>query len=60
MLQTIINAFYLTIELWIFCAILLTALTVEAIINKVKQRSELCITLQQIQSQKATSSLRLR
>ena len=40
MLQTIINAFVYTIELWAFLAILLTALVAEAIIMKLKQRSE--------------------
>lgn len=42
MLQTIINAFYVTMELWIFLAILLTALVVEAIINNINNsnRSE--------------------
>jgi len=37
MLQTIINAFMATIELWAFCGLLLTALVVEAIIVKLKQ-----------------------
>lgn len=42
MLQTIINAFYLTMELWIFLAILLTALVIEAIITNINNsnRSE--------------------
>ena len=33
MLATIINAFYLTIELWAFLGILLTALVIESIIK---------------------------
>ena len=42
-MQAVINAFVLTIELWIFLGILLTALVFEAIIKAYKHthRSEL-------------------
>ena len=42
-MQAVINAFVLTIELWIFLGILLTALAIEAIIKAYKHthRSEL-------------------
>jgi hypothetical protein len=33
MIDQLIYAFYATMELWIFCGILLTALVIEAIIN---------------------------
>jgi hypothetical protein len=33
MIDQILYAFYITMELWIFCAILLTALVIEAIIK---------------------------
>jgi hypothetical protein len=36
-MNDIIQAFWLTIELWAFCGFLLTALVIEAIINAVKQ-----------------------
>jgi hypothetical protein len=32
-MNDILYAFYMTIELWIFCGILLTALVIEAIIK---------------------------
>ena len=32
-MNELIQAFYMTIELWIFCGILLTALVIEAIIK---------------------------
>jgi hypothetical protein len=33
MVNDILYAFYMTMELWIFCGILLTALVIEAIIK---------------------------
>ena len=33
MLDQLVYAFYMTMELWIFCGILLTALVIEAIIT---------------------------
>jgi hypothetical protein len=33
MIDQILYAFYVTMELWIFCGILLTALVIEAIIK---------------------------
>jgi hypothetical protein len=36
-MNEVLNAFYMTIELWIFLAVLLTALMIEAIINTYKQ-----------------------
>lgn len=39
-MQNLIDAFYMTIELWAFLGLLLTALGIEAIIMKLKQRSE--------------------
>ena len=33
MIDQLIYAFYMTMELWIFCGILLTALVIEAIIK---------------------------
>jgi len=38
-MNDILYAFYMTMELWIFCGVLLTALAIEAIIMKLKQRS---------------------
>ena len=32
-MDDILYAFYMTMELWIFCGVLLTALVIEAIIN---------------------------
>jgi hypothetical protein len=32
-MNAIIDAFYMTMELWIFCGVLLTALVIEAIIT---------------------------
>jgi len=32
-MNEVLNAFYMTIELWIFLAVLLTALVIEAIIT---------------------------
>jgi hypothetical protein len=32
-MMEVLNAFYMTIELWIFLAVLLTALVIEAIIT---------------------------
>jgi hypothetical protein len=32
-MDTILYAFYITMELWIFCGVLLTALVIEAIIT---------------------------
>lgn len=39
-MNDILYAFYMTVELWGFIGILLTALAIEAIIMKLKQRSE--------------------
>ena len=33
MLDQLVYAFYITMELWIFCGVLLTALVIEAIIT---------------------------
>jgi hypothetical protein len=33
MIDDILYAFYMTMELWIFCGVLLTALVIEAIIK---------------------------
>jgi hypothetical protein len=38
-MMEVLNAFYMTIELWIFCGILLTALVFEAIITTYKQHN---------------------
>ena len=38
-MNDILYAFYMTMELWIFCGILLTALAFEAIITTYKQHN---------------------
>ena len=38
-MAAVVYAFYMTIELWVFLGVLLTALVIEAIIVKLKQRS---------------------
>jgi hypothetical protein len=38
-MNEVLNAFYMTIELWIFLGILLTALVFEAIITTYKQHN---------------------
>jgi hypothetical protein len=39
MIDAVIYAFYMTLELWVFCGILLTALVFEAIITTYKQHN---------------------
>jgi hypothetical protein len=36
-MDQVIDAFLMTVELWVFLGILLTALVIEAIINSLKQ-----------------------
>jgi hypothetical protein len=38
-MNEVLNAFYMTIEMWIFLGILLTALVIEAIITTYKQHN---------------------
>jgi hypothetical protein len=38
-MNEVLNAFYMTIELWIFCGVLLTATVIEAIITTYKQHN---------------------
>ncbi len=38
-MDAVVYAFYMTMELWVFLGVLLTALVIEAIIVKLKQRS---------------------